>query len=451
MKFLSPVVWSEGMHLAQHHFQAQSRYFEELTTFGLRSVFYAAYGVAACELDADALRNGTVSITHARGIMPDGLGFHFPEDPPPAPLDIGDSFSPVQDSHLVLLAVPPYRQGQPNCLLDGTGDRRTSRFIAITQPVPDEVTGSDEKPVALGRKNFRLMLDNEEQGDLVTLPLARVRRDGRGNFVYDPDYIPPCVQIGGSRRLLEMIARLVDRLDAKSDAMLLERQSSAKPLAEYAASEVANFWLTHAVNAARAPLRHMLQTRAAHPERLFIEMSRLAGALCTFSLDSHPRDLPAYDHDDAERSFNALERHIDRMLEVIIPHNTIKVPLAQAEPYFHTGAVADGRCFGPGAQWYLGVRSSAGRAKLAADVPQLIKLCSAEHIVRLVKEGLAGLVLEHEASPASELAPRPGWQYFRVQTAGPCWALLSKTTNAGVYVPGALGDVELELTIVLRS
>ena len=30
MKQLSKVVWSEGMHLGPHHFQVQSRFFEEI-------------------------------------------------------------------------------------------------------------------------------------------------------------------------------------------------------------------------------------------------------------------------------------------------------------------------------------------------------------------------------------------------------------------------------------
>src|SRR3970282_729671 len=117
MKFLSPVVWSEGMHLAQHHFQAQNRYFEELSTFAVESLFFRAYGLIHCELDGDALLNGTVSLTHARGTMPDGLHFHFPEDEPPEALEIGSLFSPVQESHLVLLAIPAYRIGAANCAL----------------------------------------------------------------------------------------------------------------------------------------------------------------------------------------------------------------------------------------------------------------------------------------------------------------------------------------------
>ena len=66
------------MYLAQHHFQAQSRYFEDSLQFVLGSLSYKAYGVAGCELDPEALLNGTVLLGHARGVFPDGLAFHIP-------------------------------------------------------------------------------------------------------------------------------------------------------------------------------------------------------------------------------------------------------------------------------------------------------------------------------------------------------------------------------------
>jgi predicted component of type VI protein secretion system len=37
MKSFARVVWSEGMHLSQHHFQAQSAYFEDITGATLAS------------------------------------------------------------------------------------------------------------------------------------------------------------------------------------------------------------------------------------------------------------------------------------------------------------------------------------------------------------------------------------------------------------------------------
>ena len=66
MKLLSRVVWAEGMYLAPQHFQAQNRYFEEAVHFATGCLWRDAYGLAACQLDPDALRNGTVSLLHAR-------------------------------------------------------------------------------------------------------------------------------------------------------------------------------------------------------------------------------------------------------------------------------------------------------------------------------------------------------------------------------------------------
>src|SRR5205823_4382247 len=137
MKQLSRVVWNEGMHLAQHHFQAQSRYFEDAIQFALSSVFFAPYGLAGCELDGEAML--------------------------------------------------------------------------------DDTTGRDERPVSVGRKNFRLTLDTEALEELVSLPIARVRRDGAGHFMYDPEYVPPCVQVGASKRLMQLLQRLIEILDAKSE------------------------------------------------------------------------------------------------------------------------------------------------------------------------------------------------------------------------------------------
>ena len=48
MKSLSRVVWSEGMHLGPHHFQAQSRYFEDLVDFTARSLGFGMYGLLGC-------------------------------------------------------------------------------------------------------------------------------------------------------------------------------------------------------------------------------------------------------------------------------------------------------------------------------------------------------------------------------------------------------------------
>jgi type VI secretion system protein ImpJ len=79
MKQLRGVVWSEGMYLAPQHFQTQSRYVEDSIQFATQSLWFRPYGLSVCEMDAEALRNGTVALLAAKGVMPDGLGFHIPE------------------------------------------------------------------------------------------------------------------------------------------------------------------------------------------------------------------------------------------------------------------------------------------------------------------------------------------------------------------------------------
>lgn len=444
-------VWHEGMHLAQHHFQAQGRYFEDSIQFALGHLFYKTYGVAGLELDAEALRNGTVSIVHARGVMPDGLAFHCPDgDPLPQPLEIRELFSPTQESHLVLLTVPPYHGGQANTALEPNATSKGRRYLAETTSILDETTGLDEKPVTIGRKNFSLALEGQDAGEVVSMPLARVRRDGAGHFIYDPDYIPPCLQIGASPRLLDLLRRLLEILDSKSESMQHARQAGQRSLAEYAAHEVASFWFSHAIHASLGPLRYHMQARKTRPEQLFVELSRLAGALCTFALESHPRMLPAYDHDQLSTCFTALERHIWTHLEVIVPSSYVNIPLTPSADYLHIAPVTDQRCLGP-SRWFLGIRSSVGDAEVIGRVPLLMKVCSQKHILRLVREAYAGLALSHLPSPPSGIAPRLGTQYFEIERAGPCWEAIVKTAEVGVYAPEQFRDLELELRVMVQQ
>jgi type VI secretion system protein ImpJ len=441
MTSLSRVVWSEGMHLAQHHFQAQARYFEELTSFAVRSLFFEPWGLASCDLDAEALLNGTVSLNHASGILPDGLIFTFPEDGAPQPIDVRERFSPTEETQLIHLAIPAYRAGGANTGAD-------ARFSRAVLPVADEITGDEAQQVAVARKNFRLLLQGEPTDGLVTMPIARVRRDGSGHFIYDPDYVPPCVRIGASTRLLALAARLVELLGAKADALRAERAAASGAGTGYASREVAAFWLSHALHSTLPALRGLLEARSCHPEQLFTELARLGGALCTFALASHPRMLPLYDHNDLGGCFGALDEHIRHHLEVVLPTGALTVPLTRAEETFYTADVVDARCY-KGAHWFLGVRSTLSQGELAARVPRLVKVCSARFIERLVREAHPALDLQPVATPPAAISPRFDTQYFTIQAAGPCWKSIQDTHQVGVYAPAAVPDAELELCILL--
>lgn len=464
MRNLSPVVWSEGMHLAQHHFQLQSRYFQDTTAFALDTLFSDPWGLVTCDLDDEALLNGTVSVLRARGVFPDGLPFQLPEDPPPPPLEIRERFSPTRDSHVVVLSVPPYRPDAAN--LEGDPDGGGARYRSGEVEVVDEATGGSTTRVRVGLKNLRLHLDDDVPDDAVSLPLARIRRDGSGRFVYDRDYVPPALQIRGSRGLVQRLQRLVEVLDEKARTVG-GAGSDLGGASKYSGSEVASFWFAHALHSALPALRHHLTSPTAHPEELYLELARLAGALCTFTAGVSAADLPVYDHHDLEATFDGLDRHIRRNLDIVKPSGAVRLQLGPLEAddvpddvgpiddrYFSKAVVRDPRCLAPDADWWLVVRPGDSGADVAELAPRLVKVCSAGFIVKLVKKAREGLTLEHVESPPAALSPRVGQRYFRIvgrSNQNPCWRHMVDTGEVGVYAPESLASARFEIAVLTGS
>ena len=450
MRFLSSIVWSEGMYLGPHHFQAQNRYFEDATRFVTQSLRYEAYGFTGFELDAEALRNGVVGVIHARGIFADGLPFDMPEcDPAPEARLIGDLFPPTRDFLLVHLAVPRRKPAGQNCADGGAGDS-AARYAGVPRSICDENTGQDEKPVQLGRKNIRFVFDTESLDDLESLPIARVKRDTSGRFVFDPSFIPPCMRLNASETLLMILRRLVEILDEKSATLLRGNPRQGAFQAGMSARDVASFWFLHAINAGLGPLRHLFLSKRGHPEELFQEMSRLAGALCTFGMDSHPRTLPVYNHNRLDECFHDLDAHIRKHLEIMIPTQSISIPLKQVSRNFFEGDVADARALGA-SRWLLAIHAKLGEADLIRKIPMVVKVCSAAFVPELVKRALPGMKLVHLSVPPSAISARVEFQYFSISKGGPCWDHIVQTRRVGVYVPADVPEPEMELLVITDS
>jgi len=444
MRLLSRVVWSEGMYLGPHQFQAQNRYFEDSLHFAATAFGFQPYGLLGYNLDADALKNGTVCLLHARGLFADGLAFNMPEcDPLPAPREIADLFPPTRDRVTVLLGVPTRKSGGPNCSI--ADEAPNWRYVGEIRSFPDENTGTDERPVRVGRKNIRLFLDSEPRDGYVCIAIARVMRDGAGHYIFDSEFIPPCLQISASERLLMIVKQLIEILEEKSAAMA---GTGVGKTNEYSPREIASFWLLHAVNTGSAALQHQWQSKRGHPEEVFLELSRLAGSLCTFSLDSHPRALPLYDHERLGDCFAELERHIRRHLEIVVPTNCLQIQLRKTDAYFYEGEVSDARCFGS-ARWVLGIHADVGDADLITKTPQLVKVCSSKFVGELVKRAMPGLTLTHLSIVPSAMRAKLESQYFGITRSGPFWIHIMETKRVGVYIPEELPNPEIELMVVL--
>ena len=448
MKLLSGVVWTEGMYLGPHHFQAQSRYFQDSMQFSSASLWFAPFGLTGYELDPEAIRNGMVSLLHAEGIFPDGLPFDMPQsDVLPQPRPIADVFPPTTGHLDIFLAIPRQQDEGQNCTVEN-GNGATTRFVAQARPIADENTGRDERALQVGRKNIRLIVSKEKGENDIVLPVARVTRDASGRYIYDPGFIPPLVRIAANGALLDLTNRIIEMLADKSSQLGAERGGQLFK-AGMSARDVSSFWFLHTVNSSLGVLRH-LDLKRGHPEELFREMSRLAGALCTFGLAAHPRDLPAYDHLDLETCFRKLEEFIRHQLEIIMPTQYVAIALKPAATYFWEGDIVDQRCLDV-SRWIFGIRTNAGMGEVIRRTPQLVKVCSAKFVGELVKRALPGLELTYVQVPPSAMPAKVDYMYFAVSKAGPCWEHIVQTRRVGVYIPGDFPNPEVELLAILEN
>ena len=450
MKYLSRVVWSEGMHLSPQHFQMQSRYFEDSLWFLNGSLRSHPWGLLSFALDADAVRNGLAVVRYASGILPDGLMFEVPDsDPAPEPLSLRDLFSPVDSDLLLYLSVPPRRGGGADTDLNGHATA-SSRYSTFERVLRDETISDDEYPVVLGRKNLRLMGPNGRRAGDVSFPVARVFRDGHGGFAVDATFLPPMLRIGTSEDLLRRLKRLADSLESRITTTRRGKKVGGRFEVGTSALDVASYWFLHALCSALPALRSQLATRSGHPEEVYSILAELGGSLCTFALDSTPGSIPAYDHLDLNRVFQELEDHINRHLEYVVPSNTVTLDFHQAEQFVYAARVTDERCFRR-SRWMLGVRSDIAESTLMRAVPTLAKICSAEGVVKLVQRALQGLELQHVPVPPAALAAQADMLYFSINQAGPCWQHILATKQVGVYLPGELGQVSFELTVIFEA
>ena len=449
MKLLSHVVWSEGMYLSPLHFQTQTRHQEDTLSFLVSNLWNVPWGLSYLELDTEAVRNGTVSLVRAAGLLPDGLPFDFPaSDELPATRSLHELFSPTDASLLLYLAVP--RRSGSGQVIDLEQPANGFRYSVMTRGITDETNGMDVRDLAFGRKNLAVMTEPEIAPDMISLPLARVVRDGRGQFFYDPEFIPPCLQIGASDALMLLLKRLLESIGEKVSTLTGSAHRRTRFEAGTSALDVANYWFLHALSSASPVLQHLYRTSQTRPEQVFIELSRLAGALCTFAAQSNPAELPRYDHVHPGDSFYALDKHIRRHMDIVLPTNYVTLNFAPGEPYFYEADVQDERCLRR-SRWVLGIRSSLGEADLINLTLRLIKVCSARFVPELVRRALPGLALNHLPVPPSAIRAEADMQYFSLELSGPCWDHIQQTRRVGVYIPGELRNAEFDLNIIVEQ
>ena len=388
--------------------------------------------------------------------MPDGEPFDMPDtDELAASRSVAEHFPPARQALDVFLAIPELRPRTRNVSIpatartDGPEAPASTRYVAETRMFTDENTGTEEKPVQVARRTFRLLFEDEFRDGFSAFRIGQVIRSASGAPVLNPQFVAPCLNLGSSPYLNMLLRRQIEILANKSATLSGPRRQRGKVTAEFLPSETANFWLLHTVNSHLPELKHIWKVRKGHPEAAYVSMLRLAGALATFSLEARPENLPDYDHHDLGHCFTLLDQNIRDLMETVIPSKFVAVPLESRDRFIWGGTVTEDQYF-RNSQFYLAVSAKIGVDDLIRRVPQLVKISSQDDIQRLVRNALPGITLRHAPVPPAAIPIRLDNQYFVLNQSGPLWDAIRLSRQIAVHAPGEIVDPKMEILIVLE-
>ena len=94
-----------------------------------------------------------------------------------------------------------------------------ARFVRSTVTQADAYGIADEAEIECLRPNMQIMCGSDDRADYVTIKIAELELAEGGTLVLSNNYIPPCVQVGASRVLIDRLARLVNAVTAKRNSL----------------------------------------------------------------------------------------------------------------------------------------------------------------------------------------------------------------------------------------
>ncbi|CAD5882936.1 putative type VI secretion protein [Escherichia coli] len=440
-------LWGRGIMLSPQHFQQQVAYAawsaECIARLGLSS----PWGVIAASFETETLKLGRLQARHLHIRFQDGtlVDTDNADNLPPALLLDSESHD-VE----VVLALPLLRANGGNCLKPDEVPGRPVRWRQQWRDVRN-IVGDDIRQIAVMQPELTLRFTHQDNSDYLTCPVARLQQDHLGNWALDETFLPPLLTIQGSRWLVRQLEQLMSRLRVRLGRLMEMRRESNERMADFAVADVSLFWLLNALNSAEPVLGQFLRNLQCPPERLYPELARLAGSLLTFSLEHQVSAVPVWQHERLNAVFPPLFDLLEDLLEASLPSRVVSLEL----DYDARLRIWQARLHDPrlqeGADYYLSVRSPIPPAQLQEQFPRQCKAGSPDHVRSIVNSSRTGIPLMPLRHVPAAIPLRLENQYFSLDVTHPLATEMLRSGTCMFYVPGMLGEPELELFAVLRT
>jgi len=417
--------WHEGLFLQPHHLQKLQRNLIDRFGAERRLAWSYPYGVIDAELSRDDLENFRIRFTRLSVIMPNGIFLRFPENAELSTLDIKRSFHSHSRGFMVYLGIPDWFEQRPN-VIQGTsvaGERIKLRYRVpeLPEEVYDENTGKNPKPLLMRRYNAVYLLDDDDDTDMVKIPLLRVIPDvSREEPVPrpDPEYVPPSIHLGASRQLRHLVSELSQQIDLVRGQLAHVLSRDGFEMKALRGIQIEQLFRLRSLNRFTARISCLLDVGDGGSKvptfDVYMELRELLAELMALFPERGRFEPLKYQHDDAYPCFQAVAKQIRNYLHGAVEPNFMKIPLDPAgEAGKLKGFLEDKHIDRPTA-YFLGISTSQ-------EPSSLVRLVEDTELFKLMpptyeRVAVRGVLLNEERYPPLELPSEPNLYFFRLAT-----------------------------------
>ena len=443
MSWNNKVVWSEGMFLQPQHFQQHDRYLASTLEERVATLRPYPYGFSELRIDTQLLQSGKISITRARGVLPDGTPFSLPEDDDlPEPLDVPADARGT----MIVLALPTKRQG-----ISETGNANVpdnfARFRTEEVEVQDS-NGNAGQPawMQIGKLRLRLALKQQVVNAHSTMGVVRVvERRTDNSLVLDSAYIPPCLDVRAAPRLSGFMEEILGILKARGMALAARLSQPGVT----GTAEITDFLFLQLVSRYAPLYEHLNKLPGLHPEDLYRNLLQLAGETMIFAPEA--KKVPSYReyvHDDLQATFGPVMDDVRKHLAVVMDSHAVQIPLQERQFGIRVGSVPDIDLI-KSATFVLAVNAEMPAEAIRTGFPAQTKMGPIEKIRDLVNLQLPGITLRALPVAPRQLPFHAGFTYFELDRNNDLWKGLTAAGFA-MHVAGNFPGLAMEFWAIRR-
>ncbi|TVZ38909.1 type VI secretion system protein ImpJ [Alteromonadaceae bacterium 2753L.S.0a.02] len=438
MSLESKVVWQEGMFLNPQHFQQQERYFERYINERCAASGEYNWGVQEFEIDQQLLKLGKISVTKAKGVLPDGTPFSAPDvDDVPPVLDVPENTL----NSRVYLAIPLRRPGaievQTEDSLQGL-----ARYFSREHEVRDVTKeGGDAHKLNLGKLRLKLLLESDDRSGYACIGVLKIAeiRDDQEIFL-DEQHIATCLDCRCSTKLNGFLSEVVGLLNQRAQAIAGRLADTARG----GTAEVADYMMLQFLNRVEPLIKHLGQIQGLHPLTLYREVIQIAGEISTFTnREKRPAEFPPYLHHELQSSFVPLMGALRASLSMVYEQTAVSLALVEKKYGIRVSEISD-RTLISTATYVLAVRADVAEEVIRSRLPAQIKIGPVERIRQLVNAAMPGIQIKPLPVAPRQIPFRSGYTYFELEKQTPLWRELATSGGFAVHIGGDFPGIELE-------